>query len=155
ILVITVVFYLWYSGYTLQRKGLILRTNFTPKEVIKILKDYQEYLESKGQINVQDLDSKDFQEFLDEKKITISGVEDIELEEEFKRKKPEVPQKPKDSGEIEEKEEEIIEKPKEESLKKEEVTEKPKEESLKKEEVTEKPKEESLKKEERKNPYHK
>jgi hypothetical protein len=84
ILLITLIFYLWYSGYVLQRKGLILRTHFTPKEVIEILKDYRINLEMRGLLDKKKPDEHEFQKFLDDQKITITGIEDIKVEEKVK-----------------------------------------------------------------------
>jgi hypothetical protein len=74
IIVITVGFYLWYSSFMLQRKGLIERTLFTRDEIIKILKDYREHLDNLGYIKTQDLGKAELKTFLDKQKISSEEI---------------------------------------------------------------------------------
>ncbi|MFO7796340.1 MAG: hypothetical protein ACQERB_12545 [Promethearchaeati archaeon] len=64
IFIISFGFYLWYSSYMLQRKGLIERTLFTREEIIQILFDYSEYL------GKQTPNEQDFKIFLENQGIS-------------------------------------------------------------------------------------
>jgi hypothetical protein len=77
---VSVGFYLWYSEYSLQRKGLILRSQFVPSEVIEILRDYRKYLKDKDAVKSDKLSEEDFEKFLEEKNIFAKGIEEREFE---------------------------------------------------------------------------
>lgn len=64
ILVVSVLFYIYYSSYILQRKGFINKTQFTPSEVVSILSQYRKYLESQGYIDLNRINQNEFETFL-------------------------------------------------------------------------------------------
>ncbi|MBD3211836.1 MAG: hypothetical protein GF311_04435 [Candidatus Lokiarchaeota archaeon] len=74
IIIITVGFYLWYSSFMLQRKGLIERTLFTREEIIEILKNYREHLDNLGYIKKQDLGKAELKTFLEKQKISSEEI---------------------------------------------------------------------------------
>jgi len=78
ILIITFIFYWWYSEYTLERKGLIFKKNFKQPEVIEILNEYKEYLESSELIENGWESNKKYEEFLALKKLKIKGLKSKE-----------------------------------------------------------------------------
>lgn len=77
-IVITVIFYMWYSEYMLERKGFITRKHYSQNEVILILNDFKEYLENKEALDTNKIGDQEFQEFLQVKKLEIKGIEPIE-----------------------------------------------------------------------------
>lgn len=85
IILITIGFYMWYSSFTLQRKGLIERNLFTREEIIKILLNYREHLDKLGYLNKEQLGEAELKTFLDKEKISSEEVfekkEALELEE--------------------------------------------------------------------------
>lgn len=64
ILVVSILFYVYYSSYILQRKGFINKTQFTQSEVVSILSQYRKYLDSQGYIDLNKIDQNDFNKFL-------------------------------------------------------------------------------------------
>ena len=75
ILLITIFFYLWYSEYTLERRGFIMRSKFNSEEVVEILKEYREHLKNREAIDLNKISDYEFNTFLEDKKLSISGIE--------------------------------------------------------------------------------
>jgi len=71
ILVVTISFYWWYSEYTLERKGLILRKAFKPEEVIVVVRDFKQYLINSGALGSDKISEMEFQNFLRKEKLNI------------------------------------------------------------------------------------
>lgn len=66
ILIVSIGFYIYYSSYILQQKGLINKTKFTSSEVITILSQYRNHLDSRGYIDLTSIDEGEFEMFLEE-----------------------------------------------------------------------------------------
>lgn len=80
ILIVTISFYWWYSEYTLERKGLILRKAFKPEEVIVVVRDFKQYLINSGALDSNRISDREFQNFLQQKKLNIKESDKPELE---------------------------------------------------------------------------
>ncbi len=80
ILIVTISFYWWYSEYTLERKGLILRKAFKPEEVIVVVRDFKQYLINSGALDSNRISDREFQYFLQQKKLKIKESDKPELE---------------------------------------------------------------------------
>jgi len=66
ILLVSIFFYIYYSSYIIQRKGLINKTQFTPSEVITILSQYRNHLYSRGYLDLANMNEREFEMFLEE-----------------------------------------------------------------------------------------
>jgi len=104
-LIVTVFFFLWYSEYSLERKGLIIRKHYNQEEVITILTDFKEYLENNEALDTNKIGDKEVQDFLQMKKLEIKRVEALEPEPIKVLEKVEPSQK-EEEAELETKEEE-------------------------------------------------
>ncbi|TXT59178.1 MAG: conserved membrane protein of unknown function [Promethearchaeota archaeon] len=82
--IISVAFYLWYSEYSLQRKGLIRRSSFIPSEVVEVLREYRNYLQEQQIIKAGKMDDEEFQAFLEKKNLS---TRDLEAKKEIDEKK--------------------------------------------------------------------
>ena len=71
ILVVSIGFYWWYSEYTLERQGLIIRKAFKPEEVIVVVRDFKQYLINSGALDSEKINEREFQNFLKNKKLNI------------------------------------------------------------------------------------
>ncbi len=80
VLLITLIFYWWYSEYTLERKGLIYRQKFNQSEVISIVHDFKEYLINSGALPSDKIAEREFQQFLNSKKLDIEKFDYRESE---------------------------------------------------------------------------
>jgi len=69
VLLITIVFYWFYSEYTLKKNGLILKQLFNQKEVIEIVTDFKSYLINSGALDSEKINDREFQNFLNNKKL--------------------------------------------------------------------------------------
>lgn len=78
IIIITVSFYWWYSEHALERKGFIIRTRFYPEDVVSIINDFKDFLETKDALDTNKIGDTEVQDFLDSKKIQIQVIEPIE-----------------------------------------------------------------------------
>jgi hypothetical protein len=78
IILITLVFYWWYSEYVLERKRLIYRQNFNQSEVISILYDFKEYLINSGAIPPEKISEWEFRDFLKSRNLDIEKSDIIE-----------------------------------------------------------------------------
>ncbi|MFX1358397.1 MAG: hypothetical protein ACFFA8_14080 [Promethearchaeota archaeon] len=74
ILLVTIIFYWWYSEYNLERKGLIFKKYFKKEEVIGIVKDFRSYLENSGALNSNKISESEFENFLTRKKLSTKGT---------------------------------------------------------------------------------
>jgi hypothetical protein len=77
VLSITLIYYWWYSEYTLERKGLIYRQKFNQSEVISIVHDFKEYLINSGALTSEKISEREFREFLNSKKLDIEKLDDL------------------------------------------------------------------------------
>jgi hypothetical protein len=89
IILITVIFYWWYSEYTLERKGFIIKKRFYPEDVILIVNDFKDFLETRGAFDSNKITDTEVQNFLDSKNIKVQEVESLEVEPEVKFKETE------------------------------------------------------------------
>ncbi len=69
VLLITIIFYWFYSEYTLKKNGLILKQNFNQKEVIEIVTDFKSHLINSGALDSEKINDWEFQNFLKNKKL--------------------------------------------------------------------------------------
>ena len=69
IILISVIFYWWYSEFILERKNLIFKRNFNHSEVISLIKDFKGYLENTGAIEPNKISEFELQNFLKSKKL--------------------------------------------------------------------------------------
>ena len=89
IILITVIFYWWYSEYSLERKGFIIKKRFYPDDVVLIVNDFKDYLETRGALGKNTVDETEIQNFLDAKNIKIQEVDSTEVETEVEIEKSE------------------------------------------------------------------
>jgi len=71
VLMITIIFYWFYSEYTLKKNGLILKQTFNQKEVIEIVTDFKSYLINSGALDSEKINEWEFQTFLSNKKLSV------------------------------------------------------------------------------------
>ncbi|MFX1353993.1 MAG: hypothetical protein ACFFGP_08545 [Promethearchaeota archaeon] len=69
IILITLIFYWWYSEFILERKNYIFKENFKQEEVISLMKDFKDYLESTGALEIGKINDFEFRDFLRKKKL--------------------------------------------------------------------------------------
>jgi len=75
VLLITIVFYWFYSEYVLEKKGLIVKMLFKQEEVIQIVSEFKNYLINSGALDSNKISDWEFQNYLKSKKLI-----DIEIE---------------------------------------------------------------------------
>ncbi|MFX1237888.1 MAG: hypothetical protein ACFFAS_10425 [Promethearchaeota archaeon] len=75
VLIVTIVFYWWYSEYTLERRGLIIKNSFIPDEVIEIVYDFKDFLNSIGAVDQNKISEADMERFFLLKKIVRESIE--------------------------------------------------------------------------------
>ena len=71
VLLITIIFYWFYSEYTLKKKGLIIKQIFNQKEVIEIVTDFKFYLINSGALDLEKINDWEFQNFLKDKNLAV------------------------------------------------------------------------------------
>ncbi len=71
VLLITIIFYWFYSEYTLKKNGLILKQIFNQKEVLEIVTDFKSYLINSGALDSEKINDWEFQNFLKSKKLAV------------------------------------------------------------------------------------
>lgn len=76
VLMITIVFYWYYSEYVLEKKGLIVKKVFKQEEVIQIVSDFKQYLINSGALDSNKINDWEFQNYLKNKKLVNEEVED-------------------------------------------------------------------------------
>jgi len=69
ILFVTVLFYWWYSKFTLEKNNLIFKKNFKQVEVVQIVYDFRDYLENSGALGLKKVNNREINQFLKKKKI--------------------------------------------------------------------------------------
>ncbi len=69
ILFITIIFYWWYSKFTLERNNLIFKKKFNQKEVVEIVYEFKDYLENTGALEYEKVNTIEINQFLKKKKI--------------------------------------------------------------------------------------
>ncbi|MFX0075068.1 MAG: hypothetical protein ACFE96_06480 [Candidatus Hermodarchaeota archaeon] len=69
VLIITIVFYWFYSTYILEKKGLIVKKVFKQEEVVQIVTDFKNYLINSGALDSTKVSDWEFQNYLKNKKI--------------------------------------------------------------------------------------
>lgn len=75
IIIITVSFYWWYSEYSLERKGFIIKKRFYPEDVAVIINDFKTFLENRDALDTSRINDNEIQYFLDSKNIKIQPSE--------------------------------------------------------------------------------
>jgi len=65
----------------LKKYGLILKKIFEQEEVIMIVSDFKDYLINKGALDSNRISDREFQDFLQQKKLKIKESDKPELEE--------------------------------------------------------------------------
>ena len=83
IIIVTVSFYWWYSEHSLERKGFIIRKHFYPEDVISIINNFKDFLETREILDSSKIGDTEVQEFLDSEKIQIPVKEIYEEKSEF------------------------------------------------------------------------
>ncbi|MFX1570002.1 MAG: hypothetical protein ACFFCV_16730 [Promethearchaeota archaeon] len=83
IILITIIFYWWYSEHSLERKGYLMRKSFYPVEVASLLTDFREFLVNDNIIVAEKIEDEKIDEFLRSKHIEIQKPEEIEDESEI------------------------------------------------------------------------
>jgi len=78
ILVISVIFYWYYSEYTLEKNGLIIKKFYKQSEVIEIVTDFKDYLINTGAIDQNKITQWELDDYFKKKKI----IAEKELEKE-------------------------------------------------------------------------
>lgn len=69
IILITLIFYWWYSEFILEKKNFIFKRNFKQEEVISLMRDFKDYLESTGALELGKISDFEFRDFLKKKKL--------------------------------------------------------------------------------------
>jgi len=77
VLLITIIFYWFYSEYTLKKNGLILKQNFDQKDVIEIVTEFRSYLINSGALDSEKINDWEFQNFLKNKKLIVDEEERV------------------------------------------------------------------------------
>lgn len=78
IIIVTVCFYWWYSEHSLERKGFIIRKRFYPEDVISIINNFRDFLETRDALDSNKIGDTEVQDFLDSEKIKIPVKETYE-----------------------------------------------------------------------------
>jgi len=77
VLLITIIFYWFYSEYTLKKNGLILKQIFNQREVIEIVTDFKSYLVNSGALDLEKINDWEFQNFLKNKNLAVDKEERV------------------------------------------------------------------------------
>jgi len=80
VLLITLVFYWYYAEYSLKKHGLILKKVFEQEEVVMIVSDFKDYLINSGALDSNRISDREFQDFLQQKKLKMKESDKPELE---------------------------------------------------------------------------
>ncbi|MFO8020436.1 MAG: hypothetical protein R6U96_17575 [Promethearchaeia archaeon] len=128
VLVVTLIFYLWYSRYILERRNLIMRSHYTRAEVIFVLGRYTGYLEKRDAIKSDQMENTIFQTFLANEKLKLKGRQEISLKKAKTSKAGRVSEVSEVSEEYEKLKKESEPSTENEPLKESEVQQEPKEE---------------------------
>jgi hypothetical protein len=94
VLLITIIFYWFYSEYILKKKGLILKKVFKQEEVIQIVSEFKDYLINSGALDSTRISDWEFQNYLKNKKLVP--------EEQEASKEPEISEEQKEEETVEE-----------------------------------------------------
>jgi len=85
-LLITIIFYWFYSEHVLEKKGLIVKKLFKQEEVIQIVSDFKSYLINSGALDSTKISDGEYQNYLKNKKLISNEIdisEDREKSEEI------------------------------------------------------------------------
>jgi len=77
VLLITIIFYWFYSEYTLKKNRLILKQMFNQKEVIEIVTDFKSHLINSGALDSEKINDMEFLNFLKNKKLIVEEEERV------------------------------------------------------------------------------
>ena len=80
IILITVIFYWYYSEHSLERKGFLIRKRYYPEEVALVLKEFNEYLVDKRLMDKDKVGIEELQNFLVTKNIKFQEEKPEETE---------------------------------------------------------------------------
>jgi hypothetical protein len=75
VILITVGFYWWYAEHSLERKGYIMKKRFYPEDIVLIVNDFKDFLNTRGALDSNKVGESEVQNFLDAKNIKIQEVE--------------------------------------------------------------------------------
>ncbi len=84
IIIITVIFYWWYSEFSLERKGFIAKKRYYPEEVVSVLIDFKNFLVNKNVIDINNVEDEKIQDFLHSKNLEVQKPELLEEKSEVK-----------------------------------------------------------------------
>ncbi|KKK42090.1 MAG: hypothetical protein Lokiarch_37650 [Candidatus Lokiarchaeum sp. GC14_75] len=87
IILITTIFYWWYSEYSLERKGLIVRKRYNPEDVALVVNDFRTFLINKNALDPSKIGDEEIQDFLHSKNIKIPVEKPSEIKSEPKIEK--------------------------------------------------------------------
>lgn len=76
VLLITIVFYWFYSVYVLEKKGLIVKKLFKQEEVIQIVSDFKSYLINSGALDSTKISDWEYQNYLKTKNLIFNENEE-------------------------------------------------------------------------------
>ncbi|MHA1479743.1 MAG: hypothetical protein ACTSPU_16245, partial [Promethearchaeota archaeon] len=88
ILLITIVFYWFFSKYILEKKGLMVKKLFKQEEVIHIVSDFKSYLINSGALDSTKITDWEFKNYLKDKKLIKDEIEDFEELEKSEEEEP-------------------------------------------------------------------
>ena len=92
ILLITIVFYWFFSEYILEKKGLMVKKLFKQEEVIHIVSDFKSYLINSGALDSTKITDWEFKNYLKDKKLIKDEIEvfkELEKSEETREEEEE------------------------------------------------------------------
>jgi len=92
ILLITIVFYWFFSEYILEKKGLMVKKLFKQEEVIHIVSDFKSYLINSGALDSTKISDWEFKNYLKDKKLIKDEIEvfkELEKSEETREEEEE------------------------------------------------------------------
>jgi len=94
IILITVIFYWFYSEMILEKKGLIIKKRFYPEDVTLVIKDFKQVLEERKALDTNKFGDDDLNNFLIIHHLKVPKPEPIEKKTELKEPEPETIKQP-------------------------------------------------------------
>lgn len=84
IIFITIIFYWWYSEYSLEKKGYIVRKRFDHEDVVHVIIDFKKFLEDKNALDSNKIGEPELHSFLNSQKIKFQPKEPEENKSEIR-----------------------------------------------------------------------
>ena len=81
IILVTVIFYWFYSENALEKKGLIIKKHFYPEDVVLVIKDFKQTLESREALNTSIFGEEDLEDFLRSRNLSVPEPEPLREQE--------------------------------------------------------------------------